>query len=157
MKCSITWLYWFVGITIFCIDRITKNAALALFVDRVYSEIPCLSYEMTINRGISWGMFHSSDQIVFIGVSLVQVIMTVLVAWSAYMSYKRGEIIFGHVCVIVGALSNLIDRCFYNGVIDFIIFSFRDYSWPVFNIADMAIVIGVGIIVWQHSGLHKII
>jgi len=154
MKCSITWLYWFIGVTIFCIDRITKNAALASFTDRVDSMIPYLSYETTLNRGISWGMFHSSHDTVFLVVSLVIAFITGWVGWYTYTCCQRGEIVFGQVCIIVGSVSNLIDRLFYGGVIDFIIFSSCDYSWPVFNIADMAIVFGVGIILW-HNVLNK--
>ena len=65
------------------------------------------------------------------------------------MSYKRGESILGHVCVIAGSVANIVDRIVYHGVIDFIVVSFRHYSWPVFNIADMAIVAGVVIIFWH--------
>jgi signal peptidase II len=152
MKCSIAWLYWFIGITIFCIDRITKNIALALFSERIYSDLPGLSYEVTFNRGIAWGMLHSYKLTKFMLVSGLQFLMLMYLIYWAYYAYKQCKPIFGHVCIIVGLLSNLIDRAFYKGVIDFIIVSFRDYSWPVFNIADMAIVIGIGIIAWQ---LHK--
>jgi signal peptidase II len=44
-----------------------------------------------------------------------------------------------------GALGNLLDRMRFGYVIDF--FDFR--IWPVFNIADMAIVIGVGLLLWE--------
>ena len=42
-----------------------------------------------------------------------------------------------------GALGNYIDRLQFRYVIDFIDFHFRNYSWPAFNVADMAIVCGV--------------
>jgi len=151
MKCNITWLYWLLGITIFCIDRITKNAALVSFMEKVESGIPLLSYEMTLNRGISWGMLHSHHNGVFILISLIIAVATILIAINAYICSKKGETVFGQVCIIAGSLSNLIDRMYYHGVIDFIVIAFRDYAWPVFNIADMAIVIGIGILVWQHT------
>ena len=150
MKCSITWLYWFVGIIIFCIDRITKNAALVSFLERVESGIPLLSYEMTFNRGISWGIFNFENQVVFMFISIMIALATCAVAWYAHVCCKRGEPVLGHVLIIIGSVSNLIDRVVYHGVIDFILISFRDYSWPIFNVADMAIVVGILILVWQH-------
>ena len=53
--------------------------------------------------------------------------------------------------VIGGALGNLLDRILRGeawgrgGVVDFIDFQF----WPVFNVADSAIVVGVGLLIWH--------
>ncbi len=147
MKCNIVWLYWFIGIIIFCIDRITKNVALVSFTQRVYSCIPGISYKVVFNRGISWGMFHSLDDSVFIVVTLLVCGVTIFIGKLAYDAYQQGECIFGHVYIIAGSLSNLVDRFCYGGVIDFILVSYHNFSWPVFNVADMAIVIGVFIII----------
>ena len=155
MKCSVTYVYWFLGIVIFCIDRITKNAALMLGSRSVASGIPCVSYELTLNRGISWGMFHSYNDIVFVAVSLIIACVIACVAWWAYNSYQHGESILGHACIIAGSLSNSFDRICYQGVIDFIVISYRIYYWPLFNVADMAIVVGIGIIVWQNYCVKK--
>ena len=43
-----------------------------------------------------------------------------------------------------GILGNLIDRILYGYVIDFLSFTFGSYQFPVFNLADMGIVIGIG-------------
>jgi len=43
-----------------------------------------------------------------------------------------------------GAIGNLVDRIRLGAVVDF--FDFR--IWPIFNVADIAIVLGVGLIVW---------
>jgi signal peptidase II len=69
----------------------------------------------------------------------------------AYHQYLCGNSIIGEVCVVTGSLSNLIDRVVYHGVIDFIILSYNDFSWPVFNIADTIIVLGVGIMIFQYE------
>lgn len=44
--------------------------------------------------------------------------------------------------VLGGAIGNLMDRMRYGYVIDFIQWHYHDYYWPVFNLADCAIVIG---------------
>jgi signal peptidase II len=102
-----------------------------------------------INRGISWGMFHSSNLIVFVAVSLLIGFVTFIVLLHALYCFKKNVGILGHVLVITGSLSNLIDRALYGGVIDFIILSYHYYTWPVFNCADIAIVCGVGIMLWN--------
>ena len=55
--------------------------------------------------------------------------------------------------VLGGAVGNLLDRLIYRYVIDFVdwyvVMDGRDYHWPTFNIADAAIVIGIGLMVLQ--------
>jgi signal peptidase II len=46
-------------------------------------------------------------------------------------------------CLIGGIIGNLYDRLFYGGVIDFIIISWKDLSYPAFNLADVSICCGV--------------
>jgi signal peptidase II len=53
----------------------------------------------------------------------------------------------GFGLIIGGALGNVIDRAIYGAVIDFILLSWKSWSWPVFNLADMAISCGVGLII----------
>jgi len=142
---------WLVGIAIFCIDRITKSFALECCVDKTYYYNSFLSYDLVINRGISWGMFHSTVPMNFLLVSVVIALVTVILCGHAYYLFKIGSSIVGHVFVIAGSLSNLVDRVYFGGVIDFIILSFGGYSWPVFNIADVAIVIGIGIMIMQYD------
>lgn len=132
--------------TILIIDRITKLAALA------YAQVPYiindyLSFELIFNRGISWGIFHDATGIVFFIVSTIIAIITAFLVWHTYYLYRCKKPIVGHVCIIAGSVANLIDRVIYGGVIDFILLSYGSYSWPVFNIADMAIVCGVGLLV----------
>jgi signal peptidase II len=138
--------YFFFATTILIIDRITKLAALA------YAQVPCiindyLAFELTFNRGISWGIFHDATGIVFVIVSTIIAVITVFLCGHAYHAYRHKKLIVGHMCIIAGSAANLIDRVIYGGVVDFIVLSYGPYSWPVFNIADMAIVVGVGLLV----------
>ncbi|MCE2944849.1 MAG: signal peptidase II [Lysobacteraceae bacterium] len=49
--------------------------------------------------------------------------------------------------IIGGALGNLIDRVRFGYVVDFVHWYWRDFSWPVFNVADSAIVAGAVLLV----------
>lgn len=52
--------------------------------------------------------------------------------------------------VSAGALGNLADRVRYGKVVDFLEFGVPQvYTWPVFNLADSAVCVGVGILVWK--------
>lgn len=139
--------YALLAVIIFITDRLTKLAALA------WCAQPCiinqyLSFEVMFNRGVSWGMFHAASDIIFFLVSCTIGTITAFLCWHAYEVYKAGRSIIGHVCIIAGSCANLIDRILHGGVIDFIILSYKNYSWPVFNIADAAIVCGVAVLIF---------
>ena len=51
--------------------------------------------------------------------------------------------------VLAGAIGNLYDRVFYGYVIDFIEFHYKNFYWPIFNIADIAISIGIIILLYS--------
>jgi signal peptidase II len=53
----------------------------------------------------------------------------------------------GFACVVAGAIGNLLDRAARGHVIDFIHVRF----WPVFNVADVLVVVGVGVLVWAST------
>ena len=62
---------------------------------------------------------------------------------------KKEEVLtrFGLVLVFAGLLGNFIDRVFFGYVRDFIDVIIFNYNFPIFNIADMAVVIGVALII----------
>ncbi|MEO5365841.1 MAG: signal peptidase II [Magnetococcus sp. WYHC-3] len=52
--------------------------------------------------------------------------------------------------VLGGAMGNLIDRLRLGWVVDFIHWHWHDLSWPVFNLADAAITVGVSMLIWDN-------
>jgi len=126
------------------IDRLTKSYALAHWHER-YEVNSLLSFELIMNRGISWSMLSSHDATFFTVVSCIVAAITIALAWYAWQRYEHGYTVVGEVLVLAGAISNLLDRYVYGGVIDFIVLSYHTWTWPVFNVADMCIVGGVGI------------
>lgn len=143
--------YLVLALGIFIIDRLTKMTALAWCTESARVINSFLSFEVLFNRGISWGMFHSASDTIFVIVSVIIAMVTAALCCYAYYNYVRGSSIIGEVCIVAGSLCNLVDRVIYNGVIDFIILSYGNVSWPVFNIADAMIVFGVGMLVFQYE------
>ena len=95
-----------------------------------------------LNTGAAFGMF-AHNRLFFIGIAVVVI---GLIIWArkeilaSPLEVKAGAGLF-----LGGAIGNLIDRAREGVVIDF--FDFR--IWPIFNIADIAICIGVGLIIWN--------
>ena len=55
-----------------------------------------------------------------------------------------------YLIILGGAVGNLIDRIRYGYVVDFIYFHIRDrFSWPIFNVADILLSVGVGLLLIQ--------
>ncbi len=139
--------YGFITIVIIILDRITKSWALGLPDELVINRF--LSFGLTFNRGINWGLFNSSDPMQFWIIN--GLIATVIFAMAIYTWYcsKLHISIVPNVLILSGAVSNYYDRMMHEGVIDFIVLSAGNWSWPAFNIADAAIVVGVALLVYQ--------
>jgi len=144
-------LYIILAGAIFIIDRITKLMALKQCMQLACTVNGFLSFEVIFNRGISWGMFHSQSDMLFYAVSLIIAMITASLCIYAYHNYKQGNVIVAEVCIIAGSCCNLIDRVIYGGVIDFIVLSYKNLSWPVFNVADAVIVFGVGLFLLRYE------
>jgi signal peptidase II len=124
-------------------DRVTKLLAQKMLTSVQVNSL--LSFDFMLNRGISWGMFHDSTDTIFTIVSCLIIIVTAILAGIAYRRYQQGKYIAGELLVLCGSVSNIVDRMLYGGVIDFILLNFGQWTFPVFNLADVYIVVGIGI------------
>lgn len=132
----------------FIVDRLTKSLALH-FIQSPIAVAPGISLELVKNHGISWGLLNAQAAWQFN--VLVLFIVTVICVFMVYtyFCWPRSRPIIGPMLVVSGAISNLVDRFLYGGVIDFIKLSAYGWVWPNFNVADIAIVVGVGILLYQ--------
>lgn len=104
------------------------------------------------NTGAAFGLFADAPQVYrlvfFISVSLVAV--GIIVAFYRKLSPGDRLAALALGLILGGAVGNLIDRIFRQEVVDFLHFRlWRNYSWPDFNVADSAIVVGVGLLVLE--------
>ena len=97
------------------------------------------------NRGVSSGLFASDSPWTPILLSTLAIgISIVLLIWLRKAQTLLLSIGLG--IVIGGAIGNVIDRILWGSVFDFLDFHIAGYHWPAFNVADSAILIGVGLI-----------
>jgi signal peptidase II len=124
------------------LDQVTKTIAVnALSEGRVFDLIPgAVSFNLGYNSGGAFGLLQGLPGLFLVATSLVIVL---ILLWVRRIEDPRWLIPVG--MVLGGGLGNLADRLFRSAdgrVVDFIDF----HVWPIFNIADASIVIGVGLI-----------
>jgi len=107
---------------------------------------PFFNIVLTWNSGISFGIFsNQGDFSVIILSTLAILIVFFLAAWL--MKAENKKLIIGLICIIGGAIGNIIDRVYHGAVIDFLDFHIKSYHWPAFNVADSCIFIGATLII----------
>ena len=132
------------SIFIFLIDFSSKYFLISYYdlgsKGRVYVT-PFLDFILVLNPGISFGILSNGDDIQrWILSALSILVIFYLYYWSTKSPSKLTKISL--FIMIGGALGNVFDRLIYGKVIDFISLHVFDYYWYVFNIADIAIVLG---------------
>jgi len=136
--------YCILYILVILSDQLSKWRAINVWKHE-YVFTPWLSFKVIVNRGISWGLLSVADtnRFIFFGLTAIIILLTLGIALYALKRYQKGYSIVGEILVVAGSSSNILDRWIHGGVIDFIVLRYQDYIWPVFNVADVAVVIGV--------------
>ncbi len=151
---------FFIGILIAAItaflDQLSKYYVFAMLLNTESNEmkiLPFLNLVMVHNFGISFGMFNDLAYGHLI-LSLVAIIITIML--SIWM-WREKKLYFSVALglIIGGAIGNIIDRISYGAVADFLDFHIGQYHWPVFNLADSAVFIGVALILLENFIIKK--
>jgi lipoprotein signal peptidase len=104
-----------------------------------------LNLRLGFNTGVTFGMFReSAAEAVWLLVAIKLVVVGLLGRWL-WRTRLRGEAV-GLGLVIGGALGNVLDRVRQGAVTDFVDAHYGGWHWPTFNLADAAIVCGVGLL-----------
>lgn len=109
---------------------------------------PFLDLVMAWNLGISYGLFQQEGALgrwILIAIKVTAVIL--FTGWLARAESKRLAVGLG--LIIGGALGNGIDRVLWGAVADFFAFHVGTFHWYVFNLADVAIVVGVALLLYD--------
>lgn len=127
------------------LDQVTKTWLLFGFdlaaAGRV-AVLPILDIVLVWNRGISYGLFQQdSDLGRWLLAFFTLVIAICIWIWSVRSSQQF--VVLCLALILGGAIGNGIDRLIYGAVVDFVHFHVGDFSWYVFNLADVWIVAGV--------------
>ncbi len=139
---------------IVALDQLTKVMVLSRFrLGESYTIIENF-FNLTFvkNFGAAFGFLaqsHPEFRDVFFLVMPPAAMVVIFLLLKGVQNNDRTQIL-ALSSIMGGAIGNYIDRLRFRYVIDFLDFHwFNQYSWPAFNIADSAIVIGVGVLMWQ--------
>jgi signal peptidase II len=141
-------LYYIIAIGVVLLDQVTKwlivkNFSLGESIKVIENFFYITSHR---NRGAAWGILQG--QMWFFYVITVIVIIGII-----YYIQKevKGKMLLGVSLGLMlgGAIGNFIDRVFRKEVVDFIQTFIFSYDFPIFNIADSALVIGVALLMLQ--------
>ncbi|SDW86330.1 signal peptidase II [Paenibacillus sp. CF384] len=138
--------YYWLAVIVFAIDYVTKQwIEKSLTIGETKHVLGDFFIITSIrNRGAAFGILQE-QRYLFI---LITLIVLGGIIW--YMMKNRdsgkGLLLAGLGLVLGGALGNFLERALYGEVVDFLQFTFGSYVFPIFNIADSGICIGVGMI-----------
>ncbi|MEO5362123.1 MAG: signal peptidase II [Magnetococcus sp. DMHC-8] len=135
---------------VFVLDQLSKWYLSGVLAQRSVVVLPgFFDLELVHNQGAAFGLFADLSPVwrgvILIGVALLATFFIMLLLRK---TDRRLEA-FGLGLVLGGALGNLLDRVQNGWVVDFIHLHWHDLSWPVFNLADSAICLGVGLLLWD--------
>ncbi|MBZ5721905.1 MAG: signal peptidase II [Acidobacteriia bacterium] len=103
------------------------------------------------NSGAAFGLFADSPSewkiAVLVLFSVIALVIVSALLWRNSHSMNTTGV--GLALILGGALGNLWDRLVSGRVVDFLLFYFGQYQWPAFNVADSAIVVGAGLLVFE--------
>lgn len=127
------------------IDQLTKLIAkLFLTLNKPVKVIGKFFYlTLCHNEGAAWGIFSNHSYIIIIA----SIIAILLIYHFIYCFKKNNRNMVAFGLLFGGLAGNLIDRITEGYVIDFLDFYIFKYDYPVFNVADIAIVIGIFLLV----------
>jgi lipoprotein signal peptidase len=115
-----------------------------------YSEgivlLPVLNLRLGFNTGVSFGMFaETAADAVWLLIGLKLAVVAWLLHWLWRAASRIEAVAIG--LIIGGAVGNILDRLRIGAVTDFIDAHYGGWHWPTFNLADVAIVCGVTLLV----------
>lgn len=137
------------ALAILVADQISKWWVLEVFDLPARVSVPLLPFlnlTMVWNRGITFGLLSTESgwgAVLLAGVALAVVAALAVWLWQA----ERATVALALGAVAGGAVGNIIDRMRFGAVVDFLHAHAWGWSWYVFNVADAAIVCGVGVLV----------
>lgn len=142
------------GLLAFGIDRLYKYVQMVVMgwpEGRFVPVLPFLDIGFTYNRGVSFGLLGSLP--VWAVAIVVAVALVALIVWWTRSTSPLIRI--GLAICIGGAISNALDRWLYSAVADFFWLHIGDFSLFVFNLADVAITVGVCLLLLDFIGIGR--
>lgn len=135
--------YYLISIIVLIVDYVTKKLVATRM--EIAEEISVIGNFFLItshrNRGAAFGILQEQRTFFII----ITILIVAGLIWYMHIMRKTAKpwLLVGLTLVLGGAIGNFIDRARFGEVVDFFKFNFGSYTFPIFNVADSAIVVGV--------------
>ena len=145
--------HFLLALLVVLLDRWTKRLVAARIA--MYNHIQVIPgffrITHTENTGAAFSLFADSPShwktAMLISFSVVAMIVVSVLLWKQSRALTMTGIALS--LILGGAVGNLWDRVASGRVVDFLLFYVKTYQWPVFNLADSAIVVGASVLVLE--------
>ncbi|MEJ2423677.1 MAG: signal peptidase II [Candidatus Thiodiazotropha sp.] len=151
----IRWLW--LSLLVILLDQSSKQLVESMLT--LYESVrvaPFFDLTLLYNKGAAFSFLsdQSGWQRWFF-VALASGVSLGLTVWLYRLSAAEKWVAVAVSLIIGGAIGNVIDRVLFGQVIDFLHFHIDQHYWPAFNIADSAITLGVGLMIFDALVLAK--
>jgi signal peptidase II len=149
------WAWLGLSVVVIVLDQLAKaamTAALHPNGQRVITEF--FSLVLAFNTGVAFSLFRDAGDWPRYLFSAVAIAAAMLIVWLLRRGGDRWYCA-GLALILGGALGNLWDRVTLGYVIDFLLFHWRDWYYPAFNVADSAITVGAALIIVDSLGQRR--
>ncbi len=144
------WVWFALSLVVIGLDQLTKVLALSwLAPGQPHDVLPVLNFTLAFNRGAAFSFLSAAggwQRYLFLGLALVAV--AGLSAWILQSKPCERLQLCALGLILGGAIGNAWDRAVRHVVVDFIQVHYQQWTFPIFNVADCAITVGVIFLMW---------
>jgi len=145
------WRFWWIVLLVLVADQLSKIWVLQNFtLGESIQLLPVFNFTYARNYGAAFSFLGDAggwQRWLFTAIAIV--VTCVLSVWLSRLQRTQLKLSLALVLIIAGAIGNLIDRSLYGYVVDFLHVYYQQWHYPIFNIADCAITIGAGLLIWD--------
>jgi signal peptidase II len=146
-------IHFLLALIIVLLDRWTKHLAATRIAMYAHIDVIAGFFRITHteNTGAAFSLFADSPShwktVMLIGFSVIAMIVVSILLWKQARALTMTSTALS--LILGGAVGNLWDRVASGRVVDFLLLYVKQYQWPVFNLADSAIVVGASLLVLE--------
>lgn len=137
-----------IALILIVLDQATK-----LYFDTAYTYgqrvnvLPIFDFTLMYNRGAAFSFLASEAGWQRWLFTLLGIVASIVIVWLLRRNAAQPRFCLALALILGGALGNVIDRVAYGHVIDFLLFYWKDWYYPAFNVADAGITCGAVLLV----------
>ncbi|WP_306522475.1 signal peptidase II [Rheinheimera sp.] len=145
------WRFWWLALLVLVADQLTKIWVLQRFeLGESIQLLPVFNFTYARNYGAAFSFLGDAGGWQRWLFTLIAVVVSIVLSvWLSRLQRAEWKLSLALVLIVAGAIGNLIDRSLYGYVVDFLHVYYQEWHYPVFNIADCAITIGAGLLIWD--------